>query len=288
MVWKKILRRLSAMLATLLVAGLLAATLVRFAPGFDADERELDPRLNRESVQALHQSRLSEHNILAFYSNYLRNAVHGELGRSRSLDQPVLSLLRDRWPVTARLVAIGLFLGWTLALGLAISGALIRWSPYDVLGTSVSGIALCIPAAVLALLSVLLRIPGEAVVACIVFPKVYRYTRNLIGKTYSQPHITSARSRGLSEMRILLWHVFPIIGPQMAALAGISVGIAVGATVAVESLLGLPGLGQLAWQAALARDLPLLINLTLVITLVTLLANSSGDLIAEMFRSSQA
>ena len=288
MVWKKILRRLSAMLATLLVAGLLAATLVRFAPGFDADERELDPHLNRESVQALHQSRLSEHNILAFYSNYLRNAVHGELGRSRSLDQPVLSLLRDRWPVTARLVAIGLFLGWTLALGLAISGALIRWSPYDVLGTSVSGIALCIPAAVLALLSVLLRIPGEAVVACIVFPKVYRYTRNLIGKTYSQPHITSARSRGLSEMRILLWHVFPIIGPQMAALAGISVGIAVGATVAVESLLGLPGLGQLAWQAALARDLPLLINLTLVITLVTLLANSSGDLIAEMFRSSQA
>ena len=288
MVWKKILRRLSAMLATLLVAGLLAATLVRFAPGFDADERELDPHLNRESVQALHQSRLSEHNILAFYSNYLRNAVHGELGRSRSLDQPVLSLLRDRWPVTARLVAIGLFLGWTLALGLAISGALIRWSPYDVLGTSVSGIALCIPAAVLALLSVLLRIPGEAVVACIVFPKVYRYTRNLIGKTYSQPHITSARSRGLSEMRILLWHVFPIIGPQMAALAGISVGIAVGATVAVESLLGLPGLGQLAWQAALARDLPLLINLTLVITLVTLLANSSGDLIAEMFRSSEA
>jgi len=288
MVWKKILRRLSAMLATLLVAGLLAATLVRFAPGFDADERELDPHLNRESVQALHQSRLSEHNILAFYSNYLRNAVHGELGRSRSLDQPVLSLLRDRWPVTARLVAIGLFLAWTLALGLAISGALIRWSPYDVLGTSVSGIALCIPAAVLALLSVLLRIPGEAVVACIVFPKVYRYTRNLIGKTYSQPHITSARSRGLSEMRILLWHVFPIIGPQMAALAGISVGIAVGATVAVESLLGLPGLGQLAWQAALARDLPLLINLTLVITLVTLLANSSGDLIAEMFRSSEA
>ena len=139
----------------------------------------------------------------------------------------------------------------------------------------------------LALLSVLLRIPGEAVVACIVFPKVHRYACNLIGKTYGLPHITSARARGVGELRILFWHVLPIIGPHMAALAGISIGIAIGASVPVESLLGLPGIGQLAWQAAVARDLPLLLNLTLVITLVTLLANSSGDVIAEVLRTSE-
>ena len=40
------------------------------------------------------------------------------------------------------------------------------------------------------------------------------------------------------------------------------------------ALCGLPGIGQLAWQAALSRDLPLLVNLTVLVTLVTLLANS--------------
>jgi peptide/nickel transport system permease protein len=275
------------MAATLVFAGLLAATLVRFAPGFDADERALDPHLNAESLKILQQSRAGEHNILEFYLKYLRNAVRGDLGTSQSLDQPIRALLHDRWPVTARLILVGLVLAWALALSLALSAAVLRWSAYDLMGTTLSGAALCLPAAVLALLSALLRIPGEAVVACIVFPKVHRYTCNLISKTYERPHITSARSRGLGELRILFWHVLPLIGPHMAALAGISAGIAIGACIPVESLLGLPGIGQLAWQAALGRDLPLLLNLTLVITLVTLLANTSGDVIAEVFRTSE-
>lgn len=288
MFFKKTLRRLLTLLATALIAGLLAATLVRYAPGFDADERLLDPGLSQQSVQALQQGRSSDHRVFAFYASYLRAAVHGDFGMSRSLDQPVGSLLRERWLVTARLVGVGLLLAWTFALGLALTAALLRWSAYDIFGTSLSGAALCVPAAVLALLSVVLGIPGEAVVACIVFPKIHRYTRNLVARTYARPHILSARARGLSEQRILLLHALPMIGPHLAALAGVSVGLALGATIPVESLLGLPGLGQLAWQAALARDLPLLVNLTLIITLVTLLANSSGDVIAEAFRSNEA
>ena len=114
MIWTKILRRISAMAATLVLAGLLAATLVRFAPGFDADERSLDPHLNAESVKILQQSRSSEHNILAFYFKYLRNAVRGDLGMSQSLDQPIRTLLHDRLPVTARLILVGLVLAWAL------------------------------------------------------------------------------------------------------------------------------------------------------------------------------
>ena len=66
------------------------------------------------------------------------------------------------------------------------------------------------------------------------------------------------------------------------ALAGITVSIAIGASIPVESLCGLPGIGQLAWQAALSRDLPLLVNLTVVVTLVTLLANSVADVMIYM------
>jgi peptide/nickel transport system permease protein len=70
----------------------------------------------------------------------------------------------------------------------------------------------------------------------------------------------------------------------MIALAGVSVSLALGAAIPVESLCGLPGIGQLAWQAALSRDLPLLVNLTILVTVVTLLANSGADVMIHMLR----
>jgi ABC-type dipeptide/oligopeptide/nickel transport system permease component len=50
----------------------------------------------------------------------------------------------------------------------------------------------------------------------------------------------------------------------------------------------LPGVGQLAWQAAMARDLPLLVNITILVTIVTLLANSGADVIAQMVRGQES
>ena len=288
MTGRLIARKLGWIIALVLLGGLISATLVRLAPGFDSDEHELDPGLNADSVRALRQSRAGEHNILGFYAAYLRGAVHGDLGTSHALGQPVQSLLRERWPVTVRVAGIGLLLAWLLGLTPAVTACLWRRAACEILGTTVSGAFLCIPAAVLALLSVILNAPGYLAIALIVFPKIYRYSRNLLAKAYSLPHITAARARGLGETRILGWHVFPVADPQMIALAGITVSIAFGASIPVESLCGLPGIGQLAWQAALSRDLPLLVNLTVLVTLVTLLANSGADVMIYMLRPHEA
>ncbi|MGA7909115.1 MAG: ABC transporter permease [Candidatus Sulfotelmatobacter sp.] len=284
----KIARHALALGATLLMGGLLAATLVRVAPGFDVDEQQLDPYLSAASVQALRQGRLQDRNIFRFYLHYLEQAAHGDLGTSISLGQPVRALLQQRAPLTMRLVGIGLTLAWALALALALTAARLRVSAYDALTTLVSGTFLCIPAAVLALLSVLWNVPGTLAIALIVFPHVYRYTRNLLAKAYSLPHVLAARARGLGESRILFWHVIPVVGPQLLAVAGVSVSMAVGAAIPVEALCGLAGIGQLAWQAALARDLPLLVNITVLVTLVTLLANSGADVIGHMVRDLKA
>jgi peptide/nickel transport system permease protein len=75
--------------------------------------------------------------------------------------------------------------------------------------------------------------------------------------------------------------------PQLLAVAGVSVSVALGAAIPVEALCGLAGVGQLAWQAALARDLPLLMNITILVTLVTLLAHSGADVIGHMLRSQE-
>ena len=273
-----------SLIATVLLGGFLAAVLVRFAPGFDADAQELDPHLSAESIQFLRRARIENHNIFRFYVHSLERAAHGDLGTSLSLGQPVTTLLRQRAPLTLRLVVLGLLLSWAVALGLALSAAWMRISAYDSLATLISGIFLCLPAAVLALLSVLWNAPGALAVGLIVFPRIYRYARNLLAKAYSLPHIITARAKGVSELRILFWHAIPVSGPQLLAVAGVSVSIAVGAAIPVEALCGLPGVGQLAWQAALARDLPLLMNLTILVTLVTLLANSGADVIGKMLQ----
>jgi peptide/nickel transport system permease protein len=285
---KRIARHGFTLAATVLLGGLLSVALVRLAPGFDVDEQQLDPHLNSESIQALRQTRLEQHNIFGFYFHSLKRAVHGDLGTSISLGQPVSQLLRERAPTTLRLVGIGLLLSWAAAMALALSAAWLRVSAYDALTTVISGMFLCIPAAVLALLSVLWNVPGALAIGLIVFPQVYRYARNLLAKAYARPHIVTARAKGLSELRILFWHVVPVAGPQLLAVAGVSVSIAVGAAIPVEALCGLAGVGQLAWQAALARDLPLLMNITILVTLVTLLANSGADVIGHMLRGQEA
>jgi peptide/nickel transport system permease protein len=276
------------LLATLLLGGLLSATMVRLAPGFDADERELDPHLSAESLQALRAARQQDHSVFRFYVSYMRRAAHGDLGTSLALGQPVRTLLRDRVPLTLRLIGTGLGLAWLLSLALALSAAWLDISAYDSLCTVLSGTFLCIPAAVLALLSVLWSVSGSLALALIVFPHTYRYTRNLLMKAYSRPHIAAARARGIGEARILFWHVVPVAAPPLIALAGVSVSMAVGAAIPVEALCGLPGIGQLAWQAALARDLPLLVNVTLLVTLVTLLANSGADVIGYVMQKQEA
>ena len=277
-----------ALVATVLLGGFLSATLVRLAPGFDADERQLDPHLNAESLQALRTARQHDHNVWRFYFTYMNRAVHGDLGTSLALGQPVRTLLGDRAPLTLRLLTVGLALAWLAALSLALTAAWLRLSAYDAVTTMVSGAFLCIPAAVLALLSVLWNVPGSLAIALIVFPPTYRYTRNLLAKSYSQPYIITARAKGLGEARILFWHAVPAVAPQLLAVAGVSVSMAIGATIPVEALCGLAGVGQLAWQAALARDLPLLVNITILVTVVTLLANCGADVIGHMVRGQES
>src|SRR5215813_12342463 len=202
MLWK-IVRHLLALAGLALLGGLISATLVRLAPGFDTDEHQLDPNLSAESIRALHESRSQERNVLHYYAAYLQGLMRGDLGVSHSLGQPVRTLLRDRWPVTLRVAGLGLLLGWLLAIAIAFAVSVWQWRGSDALGTAVSGLFLCVPAAVLALLSVILNSPGYLAIGLIVFPKIYRYTRNLFAKAYAMPHVLAARARGLSEGRIL-------------------------------------------------------------------------------------
>jgi len=275
-------------LITALLGGLLGATLVRFAPGFDVDERELDVRLSEQSKAALRSDHNSQRNIAHFYANYLKGLARGDLGFSRDLNRPAAELIRERFPLTIREIAIGLLVGWGLGLLLAIPAAALPSWPVSLFTGAVSGSLLSIPAAVLALMFVWLRWPASLAIGLLLTPKIFAYARNLLRHGYGLPHVLTARSKGVGELRVLLWHVVPPAAPQMLALAGVSVSVALGAAIPIEALCDQPGIGQLAWQAALARDLVLLVNLTLIVTLITVIANSLSDMVGEGLRRGHA
>jgi peptide/nickel transport system permease protein len=271
-----------------LLGGFLGAALVRLAPGFSVDEEELDSRLSSESVEALRQAHASDNNLFAFYFHYLNRVAHGDLGVSRTLQQPVLRLIRERFPETLKSVGLGLLLGWSLGLSLAVAVVMSRSWYLDLLGNLLVGVLLCLPAAVLALLFVLAQAPVRLILGLVVLPKVFRYSRSLLARSASLPHVLTARAKGLGELRLLLWHILPTSAPQLLALAGVSVSLAFTAAIPMEALCDIPGIGQLAWKAALGRDLWLLVNLTMMVTVVTLVSNSLPDLFGKRLRMSEA
>ena len=281
-------RRMAGILVTLVAGGFLGATMVRYAPGFGVDEEELDARLNAASQQALRESPSGERNLFAFYGRYLSGVAHGDLGTSRSLGRPVRELMAERLPVTMRIAGLGLVAGWLAALGLAIAAAFWRPPALEIAATASSGVLAALPSTVAALVLLYTGGPAQLAIAAVLFPRLYRFTRNLLAEAYELPHVLAGMARGLERSTILFRHVLPVAAPQLVALAGVSVCVAFGAAIPVEVLCDEPGIGQLAWQAAMARDLPLLVNLTLLVAGVTLTANAMADLAGErMFANSR-
>jgi len=274
-------RHAARALLVIIVGGFLGATLVRLAPGFGVDEEELDSRLSAQSVAALRQAQPGSGSLADFYLHSLERLAHGDLGVSTTLHRPVRQLLAERLPETLKTVALGLVLAWAAGLTLALTAALWQSGPVDLAASLAASVLLCIPAAVLALLFVMVQAPGRLAVGLIVFPKVFHYARSLLARSAALPHVLTARAKGAGGCRVLLWHVLPVAAPQLLALGGVSVSLAFAAAIPVEVLCDLPGIGQLAWKAALGRDLALLVDLTMLVTAVTLVANSAADLAAR-------
>lgn len=279
-----LLRQARRILLTALVGGLLGATLVRLGPGFGVDEREFNARLNAESLQAIRAERAANNNILLFYGRYLSGLAHGDFGFSMSLNRPVSELLKERLPLTLRSLVFGVVSG--ILIGLALALASVRWRALgtDLAANVVSGLCLALPAAVIALFFLWMGSGGRWAIALVVFPHVYRYAKNLMMATYQAPHVLAAEAKGLSPARVLFAHVLTPTVPQIAALAGISVSLAFGASIPIEVISDTPGIGQLAWKAALDRDLPLLVNITVLVTLMTLIVNACADLALARWR----
>jgi peptide/nickel transport system permease protein len=274
----RLLQRLAGLIFVALLGGVLSATLVRFSPGYGVDERELDSRLSQSSVQAIRLERRASSNLLHYYSQYVLGLAHGDFGKSEWLQVPVRDLLRERFPVTVKSVGFGVLTAWTAASFLALVGVFFGGWVFETSTTVLTSGLVALPYAVIALLFVYLRAPAFLAISTILFPKLFRYLRNLLAHSAAQPYVLAAHARGIGMPWIAWRYVVRLAAPALLSLLGVSISMAFGAAIPVEALCDSPGIGQLAWQAAINRDLPLIVNLTLVLTLITVSANGLASL----------
>src|SRR5579871_884421 len=94
----RILHHGGALAATVILVGIVTAAVVRSSPGFDADERLLDPRLDAQSRAFIKAEHAANHDVLRFYVRHIGAMVRGDWGVSTSLNAPVRDLVSSRLP----------------------------------------------------------------------------------------------------------------------------------------------------------------------------------------------
>jgi peptide/nickel transport system permease protein len=113
------------------------------------------------------------------------------------------------------------------------------------------------------------------------FAFLARYARANMLEVISQQYIMTARAKGLSEKKVIFVHAFrnsliPLITLMATLLPGL-----LGGTVIVESIFSIPGMGMLAYEAILSRDIPVIMAITTISAVLTLV----GILVADLLYS---
>lgn len=262
----------------LILSGLAGASLVRLAPGFGIEAQALDPRLSPQSREALEARHSGERNPLTYYAHFLAGLFRGDAGNSSVFGQPVQDLIRDRAGVTIQTVTVGLVIGWCAALLLGLAATLHRGGLAILPAFALSGSLLSLPSAVLATICLFAGVAPAFAIGAVVFPRVFPHAYEQLRASMASQHVLMARASGISGARLLFFYVAPSTLMPLLALAGVSVALALGASIPIEALADSPGVGQLAWRAALGRDLPVLVAVTLRLTAVIVIANMIADL----------
>jgi peptide/nickel transport system permease protein len=106
-----------------------------------------------------------------------------------------------------------------------------------------------------------------------------RLTRASLLDVLGEDYITTARSKGLSQRRVVYHHGLRSALTPVVTQLGVDVGALLGGAVVTESIFGLPGLGQLALQSVTTQDLPVIVGVVLIAAVFVVIANIVVDML---------
>ena len=204
--------------------------------------------------------------------------MRGDLGRSRQYDVPVTKLLGERAAITGSLLARGIFLGWLLSSALAVALAARRTASGEPLIALSTAMLLAVPVGALATFCLVADFGGPVfVLALLIAVRDFKLLYRMLRETLQAPQMLYARAQGFSFARILRVHLWRTLRAELMSVAMTSFVVALSALVPVEVVFDAHGLGQLAWAAAMNRDLPVLLAVTAALAAAVGVAGMFAD-----------
>ena len=243
--------------------------------------------------------------FLVQYGSWLGHAVQGDLSTSLATGEPVAQSIARAFPNTLLIVllAMAVALGLGIPLGMLAASRPDGWR--DRLLTSVASLGIAVPNFWLAMLLVAwfalqlnwfpatgaaplkddpLKALHHAILPALALAaggvaEVSRQLRSSMVEILSSPPVRTLRAKGLSPAVILWKHGLENAGVNLLTVTTLLFNRLLAATVVVEAVFAIPGMGSLIVHAALVRDLPVVQGVVFVMVLVVIGVNLLADLL---------
>jgi peptide/nickel transport system permease protein len=287
-------RRLAHLVPIVLGVTILVFFLIHLVPG-DPARTILGNQATDARVALLHHEWGLDRPLPVQYEKFMARLVHGDLGSSLFYSTGAGRLVADRLPVTLWLIGLGTLLSVLIAVPLAALAATQRDRLPDHLVRAIPLVGLGFPAFWVGI--VLLLVFGlhlgrlfpvggygtgflghlhsmflpALTVAFGIAPILIRSLRASLLEVLESDYVTTARSKGLPERRVLVHHALRNGIISTVSVLGVNVGFLVGGTLLVERVYAVPGIGQLMIDSIFQRDFPVVQAVTLVFAVMVVL-----------------
>ncbi|WP_406455192.1 ABC transporter permease [Streptomyces sp. NBC_00876] len=303
-----LIRRVLQALVVIVIVTIVVFGLLHALPGGPA-RGILGPQATPQQITSFNHAQGLDKPLPVQYFYYLNQLLHGDLGTSYTLNEPVSQLITERLPKTLVLTVLSAIVGLVLAIPLGMWQAMRRNKPADYVITTLSFIAYSTPVYFLGLVLVLVfsqMLPwfpsqapqGDTLAQVISDPQALvlpvvagaasmiavfsRYMRAATLENLSEDYVRTARAGG-SRSRAILWrHVFRNSLTPVVAMLGYYVPVLFGGALVVEQLFNYPGMGLLFWTAAQSSDYPVLLGCVLVIAVATVTGTLLADIVQRV------
>jgi len=296
---KEIGKRLLQMLIVLIGISFLTFLLTYLSPGDPVRNMYLANGVmpDEEQVAITREEMGLNDPFLEQYGRWVSNCLHGDFGKSYSLNKPVVDLLAARLLPTLKLALAAMVLMLMISVPLGVLSAIYKDKPIDYIVRSLTFFGVSIPnfwAGLLLILLFCVQLKLLPVVSSagtfkdLILPAVTlaismsaKYTRQVRAAVLDElnsDYVIGARARGVAEWKILWKNVFPNSLLPLITLLGLSIGSLLGGTSVVEVIFSYPGLGNLAVSAITSYDYNLIQGYVLWISVIYMAVNLIVDI----------
>lgn len=275
----------------------LIFSIMQAMPGNPVDLM-VDTRVTAEKVAELKaQWGLDKPPILQYFY-WLSNILRGDFGTSISIKQDVTDLIMQRLPFTLMLTGAALVVEYLLAIPLGLWAAVKKGKAVDKALTLSTIVLWSMPQFWLGVLLMLvfsihlkvLPLSGYSGFPSLILPavtlalptlaQIFRLTRSEVLDVMEEKYVTTAYAKGIKDNKVLLRHVLRNAMIPVTVMFFLSLPWLIGGAVVVENVFAWPGMGQLLWKAISKQDFPIVQGIVLVITVLTVICNMIGDIVA--------